>query len=99
MADLRAEEHRQWKGEAGGWPVGVTSFRLGEEWICHVDNVSPGAIIARGRGASREEAEQAALAIATKRLGSTRRMQETLEQLHASVASLDAVLPGTTTKR
>jgi hypothetical protein len=37
------------------------------------DNVSPGARLARTKGATREEAESAALARATELLGRTRR--------------------------
>jgi hypothetical protein len=94
MADFVPKEHEKRSAEAEGWPIGVTSYLLGDVWICHIDNVSPGAIIARGRGGSREQAENAALEIAKKRLRSTRRMQQTLETLHASVAALDAKLPG-----
>jgi hypothetical protein len=97
MATLRPEEHRKRQAEAEGWPIGVTSYRLGSTWICHVDNVSPGAIVARGSGASRDEAENAALDVATRRLRATRRMQETLEEMRASVSSLEASVP--TTKR
>jgi len=94
MPDLAATEHQQRSLEVEGWPIGITSYRLGEVWLCHIDNVSPGAIIARGRGDSREAAEQMALDLATRRLRSTRRMQQTLDNLHASVASLDSKLPG-----
>ena len=93
MNDLRAEEHEHREAEAEGWPIGITSYRLGESWICHIDNVSPGAIIARGRGDTRQEAVAAAMAIAERRLRTTRRMQQALDNLHTSVASLDAVLP------
>jgi hypothetical protein len=94
MANIVPKEHQHRSAEAEGWPIGITSYRLGDTWICHIDNVSPGAIIARGRGASRQEAEGAALEVASKRLRSTRRMQQTLQNLHASVAALDAKLPG-----
>jgi hypothetical protein len=93
MAQFRPEQHQKRQAEAEGWPIGITSYKLGDSWICHVDNVSPGAVIARGRGTSRDEAEQAALAGASRWLRSTRRMHETLEDLHASVSSLHATLP------
>ena len=69
---MRAEDYQRRREEIGGWPVGIVSYRLGERFVCEVDNVSPGARIARGEGASREEAEQAALTAAARRLGRTR---------------------------
>lgn len=69
---MRAEEYQRRREEVAGWPVGIVSYRLGDRFICEVDNVSPGARIARAEGASREEAEQAALTTAERRLGRTR---------------------------
>lgn len=94
MANINPAKQEKRSAEAEGGPFGITSYRLGDVWIRHVDNVSPGAIIARGRGSSREHAESHALEIAKQRLRSTRRMQQTLETLHASVAALAAKLPG-----
>jgi len=71
-AELKAEEHSRYECELGGWPAGVTTYRIGTTWICKIDNVSPGATVARGRGASRDEAVQAASASATRRLAATR---------------------------
>ena len=72
MTTLRPEGYQRRRSELGGWPVGVVSYRLGERYVCEVDNVSPGAHIARGEGATREEAERAALETAERRLGRTR---------------------------
>ncbi len=69
---MRAEDYQRRREEVAGWPVGIVSYRLGDRFICEVDNVSPGARIARAEGASREEAEQAALTTAERRLGRTR---------------------------
>jgi hypothetical protein len=41
--------------------VNVTSYRLGDVWHARVDNIDPGAVVARGQGATREEAERQAL--------------------------------------
>lgn len=71
-AELKAEEHSRYECELGGWPAGVTTYRIGATWICKIDNVSPGATVARGRGASRDEAVQAATHSATRRLAATR---------------------------
>ena len=69
---VRAEEHQQRRDRLAGWAVGVVSYRLGHRFVCEVDNVDPGARIARAEGATREEAEQAALEAAARRLARTR---------------------------
>jgi hypothetical protein len=57
----------------GGWPVRVTSYRIGERWFASVENADPGAKVARSEGHSREQAEHTACEKATERLGRTRR--------------------------
>jgi hypothetical protein len=69
---MRAEDYQRRREEVGGWPVGIVSYRLGDRFICEVDNASPGSRIARGEGSSREEAELAAVGDATRRLARTR---------------------------
>ena len=69
---MRAEDYQRRRQEIAGWPVGIMSYRLGDRFFCEVDNVSPGARIARAEGATREEAERAALGDAERRLGRTR---------------------------
>ncbi len=44
-----------------GQPVGVESYKVGARYSARVDNVDPGAVIGRGQGATRLEAEQLAL--------------------------------------
>jgi hypothetical protein len=70
---MKVEEHRERQLEIGGWPVHLTSYRIGEVFHCTADNVSPGANLARTRGATREEAELKAIQFATERLSQTRR--------------------------
>jgi hypothetical protein len=70
---MRVEEHQERRLEIEGWPVHLTSYRIGEVFHCTADNVSPGANLARTRGATREEAEQKAIQFATERLSQTRR--------------------------
>jgi hypothetical protein len=70
---MRAEEYSERTVEVNGWPCKLTSYRIGAEYHCVADNVSPGARLARTKGATREEAESAALARATELLGRTRR--------------------------
>ena len=69
---MRAEDYQRRRQELAGWPVGIVSYRLGDRFICEIDNVSPGARVARAEGATREEAERAAIETAERRLGRTR---------------------------
>lgn len=70
---MNAEEYSERKLEIEGWQVNLTTYRIGEIYHCHADNVSPGAIIARTTGSTREEAENKALERAKIYLASTRR--------------------------
>jgi hypothetical protein len=56
------------------WQVQLTSYELEGKYYCKVDNVEPGACIARTEGATREEAEQSVLARAREHLLRTRRL-------------------------
>jgi len=70
---MKSEEYQERKVEVAGWPVNLASYRIGSEWHCHADNVSPGANIARTTGATRDEAEQKALQRAEELLSRTKR--------------------------
>jgi len=70
---MKAEEYQERKLEISGWPVNLTSYRLGTEWHSKADNVSPGAALARTTGATREEAEEKALRRAEELLGRTKK--------------------------
>ncbi len=71
----RAEEYLERRDTLLGWEVGIVSYKLGERYYCKIDNVSPGAAIARGEGATRAEAEAEALAQAKARLAQTRQFK------------------------
>ena len=70
---MNAEEYQEETLEVAGWPVRLSSYRLGEVWHSKADNVSPGAALARSTGATREEANAAALERAEELLSRTRR--------------------------
>jgi hypothetical protein len=76
MADTGAAEYQERKESVGQFEIHIVSFRLGGRYHCKVDNVSPGAVIARAEGATREEAEQAAVATAREEIGKTRVRRE-----------------------
>jgi hypothetical protein len=69
---MRAEDYQRRRQELAGWPVGIVSYKLGDRYVCEIDNVSPGARVARAEGSTREEAERAAIEAAERRLGRTR---------------------------
>ncbi|MGH6903133.1 MAG: hypothetical protein ACREIR_10375 [Geminicoccaceae bacterium] len=69
---MRAEDYQRRRQELAGWPVGIVTYKLGERYVCEIDNVSPGARLARAEGSTREEAERAAIETAERRLGRTR---------------------------
>jgi hypothetical protein len=58
------EDLRIRKETLGRWPIRITSYQLGRQFICTVDNVDPGAVIARAQAADRQTAEKQALQIA-----------------------------------
>ena len=72
---MKAEEYQERRLELAGWPVNLASYRLGEEWHCKADNVSPGAGLCRTKGGTREEAEQKAIQRAQELLSKTRRQE------------------------
>lgn len=61
------------KIELNGWPVRLTSYRVGDKFVCQADNVSPGACLARFVAATPEEAENNAISKARHLLGKTKR--------------------------
>ena len=71
---LRVEEHQERELKIESWPVRLTSYRIGETFHCTADNISPGASLARTRGATREEAENKAIQFVGERLKQTRRL-------------------------
>jgi hypothetical protein len=70
---MNVEDYAEHKIEIDGWPVNLTSYRIGDTFHCKADNVSPGALIARTTGATREEAEQKATTRAKELLARTKR--------------------------
>jgi len=69
---MKVEDYQERRVEVGGWPVNLTTYRLGNLFHTKADNVSPGAALARTTGATREEAENKALERARELLARTR---------------------------
>ncbi len=61
--------------EIDGWPIKLTSYRVGDKFICQADNVSPGACLARFSATTPEEAESQAISKARHLLSKTKRRE------------------------
>ena len=54
-------ELREREEKLGDYTVRVISYQLANDFICTVDNIDPGGVIAHSRATTREAAERAAL--------------------------------------
>jgi hypothetical protein len=70
---MKAENYQEKTLELAGWPVRLISYKLGEQYVCEADNVSPGARLARFSAPTPHEAEEQALSKARHLLSKTRR--------------------------
>ena len=69
---LRATEYEERVDELAGWRGRIVTYRLGDSYQYEIDNVSPGALLTRGDGATRDEAETSAIETARGMLARTR---------------------------
>jgi len=70
---MQPENFRVDTRELAGMKVSLTSYKMGERFYCHIDNVDPGATIVRADGETQDEAEQLAVSKAIERLTSKTR--------------------------
>jgi hypothetical protein len=73
MQTTQTQNFQERKLDIDGWQVRLTSYRVGDKYVCQADNVSPGACLARFSAPTLEEAESQALSKAKHLLGKTRR--------------------------
>jgi hypothetical protein len=71
---LSAEDYTTREDVFEGWPVRITSYRIGDRCFASVDNVDPGAQIARAEASTIDEAVAQACEKARGRLARTRRV-------------------------
>jgi hypothetical protein len=69
----KAEQYQERQIELEGWPVRITSYRVGDQYVVQADNVSPGACLARFTAPTLEEAESQAISKARHLLSKTQR--------------------------
>ncbi|HEX3685113.1 MAG TPA: hypothetical protein VHU83_21440 [Bryobacteraceae bacterium] len=70
-----SQDYQERQIEIDGWPVRLTSYRVGDRYICQADNVSPGACLARTSASSAREAESHVVSKARHLLGKTKRRE------------------------
>ena len=68
MSTMVPEAYQERKEAIPPFEVHIVSYRAGGTFRCTIDNVDPGAVIARSEGSTREEAEARALERAKKLL-------------------------------
>ena len=69
---MKAEDFTERRETVGQFEIKIVTYRLGDTYYCSVDNVSPGAVVAKGQGSTREEAERVAVEKARERVARTR---------------------------
>ncbi|MBI4483865.1 MAG: hypothetical protein HY652_13385 [Acidobacteria bacterium] len=69
---MKPENYSQRQEQVGPWKINIISYKLGDKYLCTVDNVQPGANLARGEGATKEEAERVTVSKAKEMLSKTR---------------------------
>jgi hypothetical protein len=72
MNNLKPEEYQERTEPVPPFQIHIASDRLGAAYHCSVDNVDPGAVVARSEGPTREQAELKAITRAKERLAHTR---------------------------
>jgi hypothetical protein len=65
---VKTENFKEEIAEVKGVLVRVTTYKIGENFYCHVYNVDPGATIARSTAATREKAVEEAMLKVTQRI-------------------------------
>lgn len=70
---VNSEQFEERQIEIDGWPVKLTTYRVGEKYVCQADNVSPGACLGRFTAGTLDEAESQAISKAKHMLAKTLR--------------------------
>lgn len=73
---FHAEQFERRRTTLAGWPARIVSYKLGNVYVCEVDNVAPGATLVRIKAGTRQEAEQEAVRKAEQMFARTRRILE-----------------------
>ena len=69
---MRAEDYQRRRQELAGWPVGIVSYKLGDRFICEIDNVAPERVWHGPRAPRARRPSATAMETAERRLGRTK---------------------------
>ncbi len=53
----KPEEYSEQKTTLAGWPITITTYRLGATYHTTIDNTDPGAWVVKAQGTTKDEAE------------------------------------------
>jgi len=65
---LNTHQYQDELKEVNGILVRITTYKIGDEYYCHIANTDPGATIARAAGSTEKEARQKAMQKVMERL-------------------------------
>jgi len=65
---MKTEDFKEEFRELNGVPLRVSTYKIGDDYYCHVSNVDPGATIARSTASSREKAVEEAMVKVNQRI-------------------------------
>ena len=68
---MNVENFKEELTELAGTNVRVTTYKIGDDYHCHIYNLDPGATIARGSASNLEDAINKAMEKAAARLAAT----------------------------
>lgn len=74
-----------------GTEVRVRSYKVGERFACHIDNIDPGTVIARAQGDTRSRAEEAAIEQAMSKLKANEGLSSLRKELRALTSQMEAL--------
>ena len=69
----KVSDHQERLLELEGWKARLISYRIGDIFHAKVDNVDPGANVARASGSDRDQVEAHVIQVAQERFQATRR--------------------------
>lgn len=69
---MKVEEYSSRYEEVGRWRINVVSYKLGDRYVCWVNNVEPGANLCKAEGETKNQAEERAIEKASQMLSRTR---------------------------
>ena len=65
---MKSEQFSEEQQELNGVSIRITTYKIGDEFHCHVLNADPGATIARAMASTKDGARQEAMRKASERI-------------------------------